>query len=331
MPPCQKNFEKDKLDEISDATFRRIVRELARFNLSATGDDVKGLAFEKFLGDTFRGELGQYFTPRSVVDFMVKLLDPQEGQLVCDPCSGSGGFLIRAFEHVRDKIEADVEAKKADARADVEKLKLEEVEAKKIAEAFAALNRDLEPEETDPPSRIRKLAHDYIFGTDAESRAARTSKMNMIMHGDGHGGIHYHDGLIDINGVFPGRFDLVFTNPPFGSNVGEDQKVGATEQGLFHYRWTAGRANIDIKSEVSSAMPQLIVRQIEEKVVRKLKERAGQHGVSMEEEHRRILRNALLESSRKKRSFKDYLFSMPNVGEDKDFERSPQVHRPVQL
>ena len=43
---------------------------------------------------------------------MVKLLDPQEGQLVCDPCSGSGGFLIRAFEHVRTNIEADIEAKK---------------------------------------------------------------------------------------------------------------------------------------------------------------------------------------------------------------------------
>jgi type I restriction enzyme M protein len=229
--PDELFSEKDKLDEISDATFRRIVKELARFNLSATGDDVKGIAFEKFLGDTFRGELGQYFTPRSVVDFMVRLLDPQEGQLICDPCSGSGGFLIRAFEHVRAQIEADVEAKKAAARSEIEALKLpEEKEAKSIAEAFAALNRDLEPEEKEPPSRIRKLAHDYIYGTDAESRAARTSKMNMIMHGDGHGGIHYHDGLLDINGVFPGRFDLVFTNPPFGSNVGEDQKVGATEQ-----------------------------------------------------------------------------------------------------
>ena len=223
--------EKDKLDEISDATFRRIVKELAKFNLSATGDDVKGLAFEKFLGDTFRGELGQYFTPRSVVDFMVQMLDPQEGQLVCDPCSGSGGFLIRAFEHVRTKIEADVQAKKDAARKDVESLNLpEEKEKDAIAKAFAALNRDLEPEQKDPPSRIWQLAQDCIFGTDAESRAARTSKMNMIMHGDGHGGIHYHDGLLDINGVFPGRFDIVFTNPPFGSNVGEDQKVGATEQ-----------------------------------------------------------------------------------------------------
>ena len=78
-------------------------------------------------------------------------------------------------------------------------------------------------------------------------------------------------------------------------------------------------------------MPQLIVRQIEEKVVRKLKQRAGQHGISMEEEHRRILREALLGSTSKKRSFKDYLLSIPNVGEDKDFERGPQPARAVEL
>ncbi|HEY3911801.1 MAG TPA: N-6 DNA methylase [Stellaceae bacterium] len=54
--------------------------------------------------------------------------------------------------------------------------------------------------------------------------------MNMIMHGDGHGGIHYHDGLVDINGIFPNRFDVVVTNPPFGSNVGNDQKVGGSDE-----------------------------------------------------------------------------------------------------
>jgi plasmid stability protein len=78
-------------------------------------------------------------------------------------------------------------------------------------------------------------------------------------------------------------------------------------------------------------MPQLIVRQIEEKVVRKLKQRAGQHGISMEEEHRRILRHALLRPSRNKPSFKEYLLSIPNAGEDKDFQRGPQLERPVEL
>jgi len=78
-------------------------------------------------------------------------------------------------------------------------------------------------------------------------------------------------------------------------------------------------------------MPQLIVRQIEEKVVKKLKEQAGAHGVSMEAEHRRILREALLGKAARGLSFKDALLAMPDVGDDKDFERAPQIERPLQL
>src|SRR5260370_40270483 len=48
---------------------------------------------------------------------------------------------------------------------------------------------------------------------------ARTSKMNMIMHGDGHGGVHHHDGFLNVNGIFEGRFDVILMNPPFGANV----------------------------------------------------------------------------------------------------------------
>ncbi|MEO1075576.1 MAG: N-6 DNA methylase, partial [Bacteroidota bacterium] len=224
-------FAADDSLDVSEATFRRIVKELERFNLSATGDDVKGLAFERFLGDTFRGNLGQYFTPRPVVDFMVDLLDPQEEELICDPAAGSGGFLIRAFEHVRAQIEADIQEKKDVARAQIEDQDLgEDEEERRVEYAFAELNRELDPDEQDPPSRMRRLSRDFIFGTDAESRAARTAKMNMIMHGDGHGGIHYHDGLVDVNGIFPERFDVVLSNPPFGANVGADQIVGETEQ-----------------------------------------------------------------------------------------------------
>lgn len=223
----------DKLD-ISEATFRRIVKQLERFDLSRTGDDIKGLAFEKFLGTTFRGELGQFFTPRPVVEFMVDLLNPQEGQLICDPASGSGGFLIRAFEHVRAKIVADIQTQKDAERVRIEALKLtEEDEEQQIEAAFSRLNKELLPSGDDNKpidTRVGRLAWQCIYGTDAEPRAARTAKMNMIMHGDGHGGIHYHDGLLDINGIFDGRFDLVLTNPPFGSNVGADQKVGGSDE-----------------------------------------------------------------------------------------------------
>jgi type I restriction enzyme M protein len=236
----KKNFkaddlfnEIDKLD-ISKETFRRIVKELERFDLSKTGDDIKGLAFERFLGTTFRGELGQFFTPRPIVDFMVELLDPREGELICDPAAGSGGFLIRAFEHVRDAIAADIQAQKDAARSAIEALGLpEDDEERRIDAAFTRLNEQLLPSGDDNKpvdTRVGRLAWQCIYGTDAEPRAARTAKMNMIMHGDGHGGIHHHDGLLDINGIFDGRFDLVLTNPPFGSNVGSDQKVGASDE-----------------------------------------------------------------------------------------------------
>jgi plasmid stability protein len=78
-------------------------------------------------------------------------------------------------------------------------------------------------------------------------------------------------------------------------------------------------------------MPQLIVRRIEERVVKKLKQQAGAHGVSMEEEHRRILRESLLGKAQKRVPFKEYLSQMPNVGPDELFERNHDMGREVDL
>jgi type I restriction enzyme M protein len=132
--------------EISADTFRRIVKELERFDLSKTGDDIKGLAFERFLRNTFRGELGQFFTPRPLVDFMVNLLDPKEGELICDPAAGSGGFLIRAFEHVRAQIGEAIQSLKDKARAEIEAKGLDpDEEERQIDEAFSRFNKELLP------------------------------------------------------------------------------------------------------------------------------------------------------------------------------------------
>ena len=106
----KKFYEKDALfgpDErisLRPETNREIVRLLERYNLSDTSEDIKGIAFERFLGRTFRGEIGQFFTPRPIVEFMIQMLSPQEGEVICDPASGSGGFLIRFFEIVRQQI-----------------------------------------------------------------------------------------------------------------------------------------------------------------------------------------------------------------------------------
>lgn len=240
-----KLFDSYETIKIKQYSFEQIVKELEKYNLSATSDDVKGIAFEHFLGTTFRGELGQFFTPRTIVDFMVEVLDPQEGETICDPTCGSGGFLIKSFEYVRDKIEKDVENYKKELKAklfDEKYEKLSEKEQLDINERYSnilkKLNSDInvpnksysKQTEAEKNRRISKLSSSCIYGTDANPRMARTSKMNMIMHGDGHGGVHHHDGLINVNGIFENRFDVILTNPPFGARIEKDYKLSETDR-----------------------------------------------------------------------------------------------------
>ena len=229
-------FDENETIKIRENSFEQIVKELQVYNLSTTSDDVKGIAFEQFLGRTFRGELGQFFTPRTIVDFMVSVLDPQEGEYVCDPCCGSGGFLIRAFEYVREHIENEVEVRKEDVKKslftdDYSKLPKKEQEKidQKVIDAFSKMNYELDI--NNPMGRLRSLSFDCIYGTDANPRMARTAKMNMIMHGDGHGGVHHHDGLLNVNGIWEGRFDVILTNPPFGARIDKELKI--TEANRF--------------------------------------------------------------------------------------------------
>lgn len=223
-------FDENETIKIRENSFEQIVKELQVYNLSTTSDDVKGIAFEQFLGRTFRGELGQFFTPRTIVDFMVSVLDPQEGEYVCDPCCGSGGFLIRAFEYVREHIENEVEIRKEDVKKslftdDYSKLPKKEQEKidQKVIDAFSKMNYELDI--NNPMGRLRSLSFDCIYGTDANPRMARTAKMNMIMHGDGHGGVHHHDGLLNVYGIWEGRFDVILTNPPFGARIDKELKI----------------------------------------------------------------------------------------------------------
>lgn len=228
-------FEESDEIKIRENSFVQILEKLQNFNLSDTQDDVKGIAFEQFLGTTFRGELGQFFTPRTIVDFMTEILDPQEGEVICDPTCGSGGFLIKAFEYVRDKIESDVRKQKEVLRAELEgnnfdtKSENEQIEiTQSIDDMQNALNTELDT--SIEGSRMYKLSRNCIYGTDANPRMARTSKMNMIMHGDGHGGVHHHDGLLNVNGIFEERFDVILTNPPFGQNVDRNQLISEADK-----------------------------------------------------------------------------------------------------
>jgi type I restriction enzyme M protein len=210
-------FAEDEEIHLKFPTVREIVRLLERYNLSDTSEDVKGIAFERFLGRTFRGEIGQFFTPREIVRFMVEMADPKFGDIICDPASGSGGFLIRFFARVREQLLAEADADYRKFKAGLKKKLAPAKRAESLRKKYEQLQRDLDPKV--PNSPIWQLSNRHIYGTDANDRMARTSKMNMIMHGDGHGGVHHWNGFLNVNGIFDGRFNLILTNPPFGAHV----------------------------------------------------------------------------------------------------------------
>ena len=219
----KRQYEADGLFDVEDRirirreSFLLILEELGKVELYDTSDDIKGIAFEQFLGKTFRGELGQFFTPRTIVNYMVDVLGVKEGDCVCDPCCGSGGFLIKAFEHVQNQIDQDIYRQ---INAVMEDNSISENERQvKVNQLLSECNKSVKG------SRYYKLCHDYFFGVDANARMARTSKMNMIMHGDGHVGVYLHDGLLNVGGVYDSRFDIVLINPPFGAHVEKNMRV----------------------------------------------------------------------------------------------------------
>jgi len=175
-------FSSDTKINLQDRTIRKIVSLFQNYDLSLTAFDVKGEAFEYFLGDTFTGGLGEYFTPRNIVEFMVDIINPKIGEKIIDPFCGTGGFLIYAFETVSEKIR-------------LQEFSVEEKEKWKY-----------------------ELSNKSLFGTDWKERTSQACKMNMMVHGDGSTGIFMHHGLTDVKGyIKEDIFNICLTNPPFGS------------------------------------------------------------------------------------------------------------------
>ena len=273
-----KIFEENDKIKLSQTAFMRIVEKLQAYNLTATNEDIKGIAFENFLGTTFRGNLGQFFTPRTIVNFIVELLDPKFGDLVCDPACGSGGFLIKAFEYMKEKVllqNADLKNdKKIELFGDFELLSEEKESSLNLQEKenyakakteyekkFQANSQQYEDFITkineQEKEQIKILSHESIFGIDANPRMARVSKMNMIMHGDGHNGVHHHtDGLLDIDGIKENKFDFIITNPPFGINYSNDDDNQKEIRSKFEVGETTGEvANLFIERCINLLKP----------------------------------------------------------------------------
>ena len=88
--------------QLEDSTIRKLVEELSYHRLASVSEDLKGLLYEEIIRNTFdKGENQQFFTPRSIVEFMVQALDSSLVGQICDPACGTGGFLLQVQEHLK--------------------------------------------------------------------------------------------------------------------------------------------------------------------------------------------------------------------------------------
>jgi type I restriction enzyme M protein len=172
-----------------------VVGELQNYCIIEAERDAVGDAFEVFIGPALRGGEGQFFTPRNVVRMIVDILDPEPGEMILDPASGSGGFLIMALEHVWKKLEAQAKDK-----------------------GWSAVQLD---------RKKRDIATKCFRGIDKDSFLAKVTKAYMAIIGDGRGGVFCENTLLPPtewqhatqDGIKLGAFDVVMTNPPFGTKI----------------------------------------------------------------------------------------------------------------
>lgn len=214
---------------LSDRGLAFVAAELAKYSFLDATVDVKGTAYETIVSNTLKQEAGQFFTPRNIIKCMVEMLDPDQNTRVLDPACGSGGFLVTVLDHVRHKITRNLYPE------------LDEVR-------LAARVNTPEVDEL-----VRNYAEKMIFGFDFDPDLKKAARMNMVMAGDGHSNIFNINSLDYPQGDKPdrsliaeavnesikhsndkdfpfgtsednaqGKFDMIFTNPPFGAKVEVD-------------------------------------------------------------------------------------------------------------
>ena len=214
-------------------TFRYIIQQLASISFRDSTSDSKGAAFEYFVRATLKGKrLGQYFTPRPLVELMVALIGGEKianaaisttSIRVMDPACGTGGFLVYAMRHgieiLRKRLEGSV-----------------------ISQRVFEDGR-------------KRLMRQIFFGSEASEGVACAAKMNMIVAGDGHTNIIPEDSLrVDSRNwhMDQATCDVILTNPPFGTS--ETDSLPSDDQAAYPIRSTKGQ-HLFLQHMVLSAVP----------------------------------------------------------------------------
>ena len=206
----------------------RVVAELQNFSLLSTDIDIKGKAYEEIVGSNLKGDRGQFFTPRNMMHMAVEMVNPGRDERVLDLACGTGGFIVTAMLHTLKSLEAEFC-----------------ISIGKSIEQWSADERKQFDE------KVVEVVGTYFFGFDITPELVKAAKMNMVMNNDGSGNVLHTDSLLPpymwteefrnelalaINKSEPNtakhitgrdlttwkdlaRFQVIVTNPPFGSKI----------------------------------------------------------------------------------------------------------------
>jgi len=214
-----KIFEQNEEILLTPRSLAYIASELQKYSLLNTNIDIKGKAYEEIVGANLRGDRGEFFTPRNIMKMVVEMINPTINERVLDSSCGTGGFLVNAMTHVMDELEVlfstAIGIRKEDWDNDT-------------ARAFQ--------------DRVAEMAKTNYFGFDINPDLVKATKMNMVMNNDGSGNIFQTNSLLpphewtdDFRSKLAetllvdksslrnhntlGLFDVIVTNPPFGSKI----------------------------------------------------------------------------------------------------------------
>jgi len=233
-----------------------IVSELQKYSLLNTNIDIKGKAYEEIVGANLRGDRGEFFTPRNIMKMVVEMINPTINERVLDSSCGTGGFLVNAMTHVMNELEVlfakDIGMEKKDWDNDT-------------LRAFQ--------------DRVTEVAKTNYFGFDINPDLAKATKMNMVMNNDGSGNIFQVNSLLpphewtdyfkaqlaetlDINKSVLrnhntiGLFDVIVTNPPFGSKIPIKDENILKQYELAHIWENKGKNGVwTITDRLQSSVP----------------------------------------------------------------------------
>ena len=256
-------FDENDTIKLTPRTLTFLVAELQKYALLNTNIDIKGKAYEEIVGANLRGDRGEFFTPRNVMKMAVDMINPKDDEKVLDSSCGTGGFVVTAMNKVIERLQDRFKEQYGD-------------KASWSNEILSAYN-----------NTISETAKENFFGFDINPDLVKATKMNMVMNNDGSGNImqmntllppqewdastraHLEDALgvkrnTIKNHTTIGFFDVIVTNPPFGSKIPIRDTQVLEQFDLGHIWQKDDKGNWSMTSRLQSSVPpeQLFIERI---------------------------------------------------------------------